>query len=262
MVVPPKPFTKVEEYYIKTRKPWIALDNFEEKINQFELRIIGEAPKSGVGVPLLVGGEVTGLVTIQNVDREHAFSESDISLLETLANSMSVALENARLFEETQQRNAELAIINSVQAGLASKLDTQGIYELVGERLHEYMDTQVASIVVYDRVTNMLHYPYFFEKGDRVQVDPHPLDARGFTQQVLKSESPFMVNQDLDRVAKEMGLQSIFGEMSKAYLGVPLVIGGHVGGVLTVQNMDHGTALMKFRHTLTDNTGQLDECRS
>jgi GAF domain-containing protein len=47
-----------------------------------------------------------------------------VRLLETLANSMSVALENARLFDETQrllketeQRAAELAIINSVQEG-------------------------------------------------------------------------------------------------------------------------------------------------
>ena len=57
---------------------------------------------------------------------ENAFSESDVRLLETLANSMSVALENARLFDETtrllketEQRTAELAVINSVQEGLA-----------------------------------------------------------------------------------------------------------------------------------------------
>ncbi len=47
---------------------------------------------------------------------------------------MGVALENARLFDETQrllketeQRAAELAIINSVQEGLAAKLDFQAI---------------------------------------------------------------------------------------------------------------------------------------
>ena len=49
---------------------------------------------------------------------------------------MSVALENARLFDETQrllkdtdERAAELAIINSVQEGLASKLEMQAIYD-------------------------------------------------------------------------------------------------------------------------------------
>jgi hypothetical protein len=44
-----------------------------------------------------------------------------------------VALENARLFDETQRRNAELAVINSIQAGIASKLDFQAIIDLVGD---------------------------------------------------------------------------------------------------------------------------------
>ena len=51
----------------------------------------------------------------------------------TVAASMGVALENARLFDETQrlfkeseQRAAELAIINSVQQALAAELNMQG----------------------------------------------------------------------------------------------------------------------------------------
>ena len=65
-------------------------------------------------------------------------------LLSTLADSMSVALENARLFaetkrllEETEQRAAELAVINSVQQGMAAQLDFQGIIDLVGDKLRE-----------------------------------------------------------------------------------------------------------------------------
>ena len=73
-------------------------------------------------VPLVAGDQARGLINLIDMKREHAFSESDVRLLQTLANSMSVALENARLFDETQrlfkeseQRAAELAIINSVQ---------------------------------------------------------------------------------------------------------------------------------------------------
>ena len=73
-----------------------------------------------VFVPMVVGDSVRGYVSLQNLDRENAFSDSDVRLLSTLANSMSVALENARLFNETEQRNAELAVINSVQKGLVA----------------------------------------------------------------------------------------------------------------------------------------------
>ena len=83
----------------------------------------------------------------------HAFTDRMCALLETLANRMSVALENARLFDETQrllkiteERAAELAIINSVQEGLASKLEMQAIYDLVGDKLRRNPSTPESSI--------------------------------------------------------------------------------------------------------------------
>src|SRR5260221_1437254 len=93
---------------------------------------------------MLVNGEVIGVVSLQNLDRENAFSESDVSLLQTLANSMSVALDNARLFDETQrllketeERNAELAVIYKVQAALAAKHNILEIFDPVGYNISD-----------------------------------------------------------------------------------------------------------------------------
>ena len=97
--------------------------------------LVGEAPKSVLFVPLVAGGRGTGAISLQNIDREHAFGESDVQLLETLAGSLSVALENARLVHETRQRNAELALINSVQDAIAGELEQQAIYDVVGDKL-------------------------------------------------------------------------------------------------------------------------------
>ena len=94
----------------------------------------------------IVGGEVIGRISLQNLDREHAFGEGDVRLLTTLAGSLSVALENARLFEETRQRNAELALINDVQRGLAENLEMQSMYDLVGDRIQEIFDAQIVNI--------------------------------------------------------------------------------------------------------------------
>ena len=106
----------------------------------------GETPKSVLFVPLVVGGKATGVISLQNIDRTHAFGESDQQLLETLAGSLSVALENARLVHETRQRNAELALINGVQDAIAGELDPQAIYDAVGDRIQEIFDAQVVAI--------------------------------------------------------------------------------------------------------------------
>ena len=68
-----------------------------------------------------------------------------------------------------RQKNAasELAVINSVQAGLASKLDMQSIFELIGEKTREVFNVQVVDIVFYDAATNLISMPYSYEKGDR-----------------------------------------------------------------------------------------------
>ena len=75
---------------------------------------------------------------------------------------MGVALENARLFDETQrllketeQRAAELAVINSIQEGMAAELDFQAIVDLVGDKLREVFDTGDIGIRWYDSKADM-----------------------------------------------------------------------------------------------------------
>ena len=74
-------------------------------------------------VPFGTGTQVNGYFSLQNFDRENAFSESDVRLLQTLAGSMGIALENARLFNAEQQRAAELCAISTVTQALVAETD-------------------------------------------------------------------------------------------------------------------------------------------
>src|SRR5438105_350710 len=96
---------------------------------------------------------------------------SSVPLAETLA-ECTAALE---------QRNAELAIINSVQQGLAQQLDMQAMYDLVGDKLRDIFDAQVLGIYIYDPQTNLLHHPYLIERCERFYLEPTALKVGGFT---------------------------------------------------------------------------------
>ena len=146
-------------------------------------------------VPLVVGGRATGVISLQNVDREHAFDDADLRLLTTLAGSLSVALENARLFEETRQRNAELALINDVQRGLAENLEMQAMYDLVGDRIQEIFDAQIVDIELLDQATERIHFAYEIERGVRFHTDP--IEVLGFRKIVLETREPVVVNEDI-----------------------------------------------------------------
>ena len=117
---------------------------------------------------------------------QDAFDEADERLLGTLAASLGVALENARLFAETKrllaetdERAAELAIITSVQEGLAAELDMQAMYDLVGDKIREIFDAQVVDIGIYDRPADVMHFPYTIERGVRFPDEPIALKDAG-----------------------------------------------------------------------------------
>ena len=209
--------------------------------------LIGEVPKSQVYVPMITGNEVKGVISLQNLDHEHAFSSSDASLLTTLANSMSVALESARLFDETnrllketEQRTAELSVINSVQEGLARELDIQGIYELVGEKIRGIFNAQVIDIVTYDKRTQLIEDRYGYEKGDRTLLGPRPL--KGFRKYVFDTGKNLVINENLDAQRTNYDQTVVVGKGAKSIVLVPLIASGEVNGVISLQNLDQENA--------------------
>jgi hypothetical protein len=78
--------------------------------------------QSYVGVPILIGDEARGVVALYSREQD-AFADSDVRLLTTLATTMSVALENARLLDETQRRSRETAALAEVGRDISSTLD-------------------------------------------------------------------------------------------------------------------------------------------
>lgn len=62
-----------------------------------------EIPKSFVTLPLLAGREVIGGITIADYEKENAFTDLSVNLLETIASNMGTAVQNVRLFDETKR---------------------------------------------------------------------------------------------------------------------------------------------------------------
>ncbi|SCK24190.1 Signal transduction histidine kinase [Variovorax sp. HW608] len=86
-------------------------------------------------VPILSRDRVLGALALQNHEREFAFGREQIQLLETVAATMGVALENARLFDETQEALArQTATAEVLKVISASPTDVQPVLDSVAER--------------------------------------------------------------------------------------------------------------------------------
>ncbi|MBA4309432.1 MAG: hypothetical protein C0425_03765 [Chlorobiaceae bacterium] len=242
----PRPLKGFRKHVIETLKPLVINKEVDKQRSKYDQAVIvGKGAKSVVFVPMIAGDEVTGVISLQNLDKENAFSDSDVRLLTTLSNSMSVALENARLFDETnrllketEQRTAELAVINSVQEGLAKELNMLGIYELVGEKIREIFDVQVIDIVTYDSKTNLIEDRYAYEKGDRTLLGPR--EPIGFRKKVIETKEPIFINENID--IHPLSNPVIIGDPPKSIVFVPMISGGELKGIISLQNVDKENA--------------------
>jgi GAF domain-containing protein/HAMP domain-containing protein len=87
-----------------TGKPRIALDTGEDAVffNNPNL----PSTKSEMALPLKIGEKIIGVIDVQSTESA-AFKQEDVEILTILADQVSIAIENARLFEEAQKSSAE-----------------------------------------------------------------------------------------------------------------------------------------------------------
>jgi sigma-B regulation protein RsbU (phosphoserine phosphatase) len=110
-------------FLLQNPQPLLIDENMEEAVLQYQNVYSSgkELPKTALYVPIMIGDSLHGAIVLKDMEKEHAFDVTDIRLLKTLANAMSVAIENARLWEqEALYRKAlerEFEIGREIQAG-------------------------------------------------------------------------------------------------------------------------------------------------
>jgi signal transduction histidine kinase len=236
----PMPIPVLWQNFVNNGEPLLVNNRMAEFVQRLDPEFkppAGELPKCSLTVPIRIQGKLFGAISLQNVDRENAFSESDVHLLETLANSLSVALENARLFDETQrllketeQRAAELAAVNTVSSAMASELDLEALIQLVGEQTRTIFRADIAFVALLDEDRGMINFPYTY--GEEL-VSIHL--GEGLTSKIIQTKQPLLINEEMDRQVAEIGA-TIVGIQSQSFLGVPIIVNGKAVGVLSVQS--------------------------
>jgi len=190
-----------------------------------------------VSLPLSVRGEKIGALNYHLPPGLDQLTEEDKAFVAAIVDQTALALDNARLIEQTQQRVRELGIINSFSQALTSQRDLLGMIELVGDRVSQIMahDTFVA---LYNKQTNLVEVPYFMDDhSQRQTVAPFPY-GQGLTSVVIRMRQPLLINHDALRRTQELGAIGI-GAPAQSWLGVPIILGDEVMGVIGVQDQTH-----------------------
>jgi PAS domain S-box-containing protein len=190
----------------------------------------GQPSRSWLGVPMLLGEDVVGVISVQSYS-PNAFGERELEFLSTIADTVAIAIENARLYEAEKQRTTRLTQIVKLGIDLASSRQESEVLNTLVKRVAEVMDSTTCTVMLIDSQNNeavLTAQTGLPTSSGKTRV-PLTLPA---VRKLLKTGEPLLLS-DIDR--QEPSIRQILIRPDiKAFFAYPMVRGGHVIGVLTL----------------------------
>ena len=111
----------------------------------------------------------------------------------------------------------------------------------MGDKLCEVLSSDSLDIRLYDRQANLVSFPYFVERGSRLELPA--IAPAGVSAHVLRTGQPLVVNENLAERMAELGSYTLPGtETEKSVAAVPIVAGGRPIGLITTSNYERENA--------------------
>ncbi len=235
---------------------WIEIDDsllFKEMAQQRQVVNIGDTaddPRFPMGAervyrcflaaPLISKGEIIGVLQVEK--REPFFYDQNYEQLAlAFANQAAVALSNARLFAETQQRAEELrkqagrlALLNRVSNALSQSLDLENIFEITLRETVNALEVDYAAAIQINIDDGICRVIIEHPRGNIEPTMAFRLNSSKIMERIVEKAQPVLFNdiqaelperqEDLKRLLpREDTLRTLF---------VPLVVSGKVIGVI------------------------------
>lgn len=216
--------------WVRAQGQPLLIGDFEAERDTLPARpryLAADPPRSAVFVPLTAGDRTLGAMAIQS-RRAHAFSEEHLRLLSIIANTAAAALENARLFEQTERRAAQLELLAEVARRINVLQPLPAFYRQVVELISEQFREYLVSLFTLEAHTLCLAATTRADwRGQRLEL---PLEA-GLVGEAARTQ----------RTAVAVPAAPAEGEIATpapawAEIAVPLMVEARVLGVLNAQS--------------------------
>jgi signal transduction histidine kinase len=186
--------------------------------------------KSMLGVPLVVEGEVRGVLHVGSL-RPRAFHDEEVDLLQLVADRAALAIEHARLFEAERAARERIEHVQAVTDAALAHLEVNELLNVLLPRIRDILQTDTCAVLLLDEETNELVARAALgieeEVGVRIPV------GAGFAGRVADEARPMVIDVDEYPVYNPI----LRRKRIKCMVGVPLLVRGASLGVLHVGSL-------------------------
>lgn len=149
-----------------------------------------------LGVPITIRGEVFGNLYLTE-RRAGDFTDSDVELASALAATAAVAIENARLFDEAERRQAWTQAAADVAVRMVTAPDEDAL-RIVVEQIHRLARADVVTLTLPAPEAGVTVAVAVGTGADRLEGSVHPV-AGTLIEEVLATGQPILLTGPEDR---------------------------------------------------------------
>ncbi len=192
--------------------------------------------KSEATFPLKMDKKTLGVLDIQS-DQMDAFSENDIVVLGSLANSIATAVQDAELYGSLSQRADQISIIFEVSQVINSFLDMDELLEKIIQIIKKRFGFNFVHIFTVHTGRRKIFYEAGSTNESQDLIDQgfsFDLDDEGIISWVANN-GIIAISNDISQ-DERFGKQNILSTSYNSELVVPLIYGGEIIGVLDIQS--------------------------
>ena len=135
---------------IRTREALMIVEDTEKRVSAMGAKVAGKPAKSWMGVPLLVRGEAIGALILQDLEREHSFTEADLRFAGSVASQVSGAIYNARLLYESRQIALQFETAAEIARDISSLLDLDELLKKAVDLIRSRFNFYHAAVLLKD----------------------------------------------------------------------------------------------------------------
>ncbi len=186
--------------------------------------------RTWMGIPLVAHDRLVGAISVQSF-RPHAFGEADRRLLESLAAQVAIALENARLFDETRRQADQMEALYQVSQDLALLHDLDTLLRQIVERAIRLLDGETGGIYLYRPRRNVLEWAVAVGEELERRIGFTLEWGEGLAGKVWATGEPIIVED----YSTWPGRSPKWADLPATLVGVPIRWGQEFLGVLIIQ---------------------------
>ncbi|PDW00421.1 GAF domain-containing protein [Candidatus Viridilinea mediisalina] len=181
-------------------------------------------------IPLVSRDRIFGTISLDSYRGVLDFSADELELMMTIATSVAVALENARLFAAEQAQHHTAERLREMARVLSSSFDPAEVLRLVLEELGRVINFDTASIMLLEGKTLRMVATKGYQDAHHAQTLSLPLDGSAAGEVARRRQSLLYVRGEQDLPWMNFASSASIA----TWLGVPLVARGRVVGVLNI----------------------------